>query len=102
MDSAIEKDRTQLQNNNFGTFQVFTCITITTWPEALLVNMNKLVLMFHGKFHCINTINVRKKNLVQMRPWTAEIKNNNKIPNDSVIRNKKNISRGNILKKNFV
>ena len=37
-----------------------------------------------------------------MRPWTAEIKNNNKIPNDSVIRNKKNISRGNILKKNFV
>ena len=30
--------------------------------------------MFHGKFHCIKTINVRKKNAVQMRPLTAEIK----------------------------
>ena len=44
--------------------------------EALLVNMSKLALMFHGKFHCIKTINVRKKNIVQMRPLTAEIKNN--------------------------
>ena len=51
--------------------------TITTWLEALLVNMSKLVLMFHGKFHCIKAINVRKKNIVQMRPLTAEIKNNN-------------------------
>ena len=33
--------------------------------------------MFHGKFHCIKAINVRKKNIVQMRPLTAEIKNNN-------------------------
>ena len=30
--------------------------------------------MFHGKFHCIKAINVRKKNIVQMRPLTAEIK----------------------------
>ena len=51
--------------------------TITTWLEALLVNISKLVLMFHGKFHFIKTINVRKKNMVQMRPLTAEIKNNN-------------------------
>ena len=28
--------------------------------EALLVNMSKFVLMFHGKFHCMKTINVRK------------------------------------------
>ena len=42
--------------------------------KALLVNMSKLVLMFHGKFHCIQTINVRKKNINQMRPLTAEIK----------------------------
>ena len=52
-------------------------ITITTWLEALLVNMSKLELMFHGKFHCIKNINVRKKNIVQMGPLTAEIKNNN-------------------------
>ena len=52
-------------------------LNITTWPEALLVNMSKLVLTFHGKFHCIKTINVRKKNIVQIRPLTAEIKNNN-------------------------
>ena len=38
--------------------------------------MSKLALVFHGKFHCIKTINVRKKNIVQMRPVTAEIKNN--------------------------
>ena len=48
-----------------------------TWLEALLVNMSKLALMFHGKFHCFKAINVRKKNIVQMRPLTAEIKNNN-------------------------
>ena len=36
--------------------------------------MSKLALMFHGKFHCIKTINIRKKNIVQMRPLTAEIK----------------------------
>ena len=51
--------------------------TITTWLEALLVNMSKLVLMFHGKFNCIKTINVRKKKILQMRPLTAEIINNN-------------------------
>ena len=45
--------------------------------EALLVNMSKLALVFHGKFHCIKTINFRKKNIVQMRPLTAEIRNNN-------------------------
>ena len=54
---------------------------------------------FHGKFHCIKALNVRKKNIVQMRPWTAEIKNNNQIPSNSVIRDKKNILRGNIHKK---
>ena len=36
--------------------------------------MNQLALIFHGKFHCIKTINVRKKNIVQMRPLTAEFK----------------------------
>ena len=56
-----------------------------------MVNMGKLALMFHGKFHCIKTINVRKKNIVQMRPLTAEIKNNNVIPSNSVIRDKRNI-----------
>ena len=55
------------------------------------------MFMVHGKSHRINTINVRKKNLVQMRPLTAEIKNN-KIPGKSVIRNKKNISR---IRKNW-
>ena len=39
--------------------------------------MSKFVLMFHGKFHCMKTINVRKKNIIQMRPLTFEIKNNN-------------------------
>ena len=39
--------------------------------------MSKLVpiAMFHGKFHCIKTINVRKKNIAPMRPLTAEIRN---------------------------
>ena len=60
--------------------------------------MGKLALMFHGKFHCIKTINVRKKNIVQMRPLTAEIK----ISSNSVIRDKKNISRGNIHGKKLV
>ena len=73
MDSAIEKDGTKLQNNNFGTLQA----VITTQLETLLVNMSKLALVFHGKFHCIKTINVRKKNIVQISPLTAEIKNNN-------------------------
>ena len=73
MDSALEKDDTKLQNNNFGTLQA----VITTQLETLLVNMSKLALVFHGKFHCIKTINVRKKNIVQMSPLTAEIKNNN-------------------------
>ena len=45
--------------------------------------------MSHGKFNCIKTINVRKKKVVQMRPFTAEILNNNKIPSNSVIRDKK-------------
>ena len=62
--------------------------------------MSKLALVFHGKFDCIKTINVKKKNIVQMRPLTAEIKNNNEIPCNSVIR--KNISRGNIHKKKLV
>ena len=48
-----------------------------TQLEALLVNMSKVALMFHGKFHGIKIINVRKKNVVQMRPLSAEIKNNN-------------------------
>ena len=61
--------------------------------------MSKVALMFHGKFHCIKAINVRKKNIVQMRPLTAENKNNNQIPSNSVIRDKKNILRGNIHKK---
>ena len=59
--------------------------------------MSTLALTFHGKFHCaavmvmfvfgtqkvgsesdpIKAINVRKKNIVQMRPLNAEIKNNN-------------------------
>ena len=66
MDSAKEKVGTQLHNNNFGTFKAFTFIkTITTWLEALLVNMSKLALMFLGKFHCSKTIiNARKKNIV--------------------------------------
>ena len=36
-----------------------------------------LVLMFHGKFNFIKTINVRKKKIVQMRPLSAVIINNN-------------------------
>ena len=63
--------------------------------------MSKLALMFHGKFHFIKAINVRKKNIVQMRPLTAEIKNNNLIPSNNVIRDKKNISRGNIHKTKY-
>ena len=63
--------------------------------------MSKLVLMFHGKCHCIKTKNVRKKNIVQMRPLTAEIKKNNLIPRNSVIRDK-NILHGNMHKKNLV
>ena len=61
--------------------------------------MSKLALMFHGKFHCTKAINVRKKNIVQMRPLTAEIKNNDLIPSNSVIRDKENILHGNIHKK---
>ena len=63
--------------------------------------MSKLALMFHGKFHCIKTINVRKKNIVQTRPLTAEIKNNNLIPNNSVIRDKKNIRVVIYMRKNW-
>ena len=37
-----------------------------------------------------------------MRPSTAEIKNNNEIPSNSVIRDKNNISRSNIHKKKLV
>ena len=36
-----------------------------------------LALLFQGKLHCMKNINVKKKNLVQMRPLTAEIKSNN-------------------------
>ena len=61
-----------------------------------------IVLMLHGKFHCIKTINVRKKNIVQMRPLTAEIRNNNSILGNSVIRDKENILRGNVHKKKLV
>ena len=65
--------------------------------------MSKLVLMFQGKFHFIKTINVRKKHIiVQMRSLTAEIKNNNYISSNSVIRDMKNISRGNIHSKKLV
>ena len=63
--------------------------------------MSKLALMFHGKFHCIKTIKVRKKNIVQTRPLTAEIKNNNLIPNNSVIRDKKNIRVVIYIRKNW-
>ena len=67
MDSAKEKDGTQVQNNNFGTqsFKAFIFIKHTTWLKTLLVNMSKLALMFYGKFHCIETATVRKKNIVQ-------------------------------------
>ena len=70
--------------------------------------MSKLVLMFHGKFHCIKAINVRKENIVQTGPLTGEIKKNHSIkkyhsiPSDSVIRDKKSISRGNIHKKKLL
>ena len=37
-----------------------------------------------------------------MRPLTAEIINNNQLPSNSVIRDKKNVSRGNIRKKKFM
>ena len=63
--------------------------------------MSKLALMFHGKFHCIKTINVRKKNIVQIRPLTAEIKNSNLIPRNSVIRDKKNIRVVIYIRKNW-
>ena len=55
----------------------FKTTTLAHSRLSLLSNNNKLALMFHGKFHCIKAINVRKKNIVQMRPLTAEIKNNN-------------------------
>ena len=63
--------------------------------------MSKLALMFHGKFHCIKTINVRKKNIVQTRPLTAEIKNDNLIPSNSVIRDKKNVRVVIYIRKNW-
>ena len=63
--------------------------------------MSKLALMFHGKFHYIKAINVRKKNIVQTRPLTDEIKNNNLIPNNSVIRDKKNIRVVIYIRKNW-
>ena len=37
-----------------------------------------------------------------MRPLTAEIRNNNEIPSNGVIRDKKNISRGNTHKEELV
>ena len=64
--------------------------------------MSKLVLMFYGKFNCIKTISVRKKKIVETRLLTAEIINNNQILSNSVIRDKKNVSRGNIRKKKFM
>ena len=41
MGSAIQKDGTQLQNNNFDSFQAFTYLT--TWLQALLVNASTYV-----------------------------------------------------------
>ena len=64
MDSAKEKVGTQLQKTTLAHFRLSLLLTITTWLEALLVNMSKLALMFLGKLHCIKTINVRKKNIV--------------------------------------
>ena len=62
--------------------------------------------MFHGKFHCITTINVRKYNIVQQRPLTAEIENKNSIselpPISIIISDKKNILRCNIHMKILV
>ena len=55
-----------------------------------------------NSINCMKTINVREKNIVQMRPLTAEIKNNNYILSNSVIRYKKNITRGSIHKKKLV
>ena len=43
-------------------------------------------------------INVEKNNIVQMRPLTAEIKNNNLNFEQQCLGDKKNISRGNIHK----
>ena len=41
--------------------------------DALLVNWGKLAVMFHGKFHFIKSINVRKYNIVRVWPLTAVI-----------------------------
>ena len=59
-------------------------------------------LTFHEKFTCIKTINVRKKKIVQMTAEIINIINNNKIPSNSVIRDKKNVSRGNTHRKKLV
>ena len=44
MDSAIEKDGTQLQNNNFGTFYF-----------SLLLNNNNMAWSFVGKYEQVST-----------------------------------------------
>ena len=59
------------------------------------------VLTFHEKFTCIKTINVRKKDSSNeaFDRWNEL---NNYIPSNSVVRDKKNVSRGNIHKKKLV
>ena len=44
MDSAIEKDGTQIQNNNFGTFRL-----------SLLLNNNNMAWSFVGKYEQVRT-----------------------------------------------
>ena len=44
MDSAIEKDGTQIQNNNFGTFRL-----------SLLLNNNNMSWSFVGKYEHVST-----------------------------------------------
>ena len=48
-----------------------------TWSFVGKYEQVSTYIMFHGKFKCMKTINVRKKKIVQMRPLTAEIINNN-------------------------
>ena len=78
MDSDVEREK----------YRNFKTTTLAHSGLSLLLNNNNMVWSFVGKYEqvstyvswkipCIKAINVRKKNIVQMRPLTAEIKNNN-------------------------
>ena len=82
-------------NYVFTSFSVLN--KIMTWSRVSKLGNTLALSIFNGKFYCsIKTINIRKWNIVRMRPLTVVIKIDNYIPSfcrsiNGIIRNEKNI-----------